>query len=159
MPRRCTQRVDIRAQETPADDETRANDRAAGMNADGQLPLTGRIGSRRQLAENVWLVSLGCSRGPQWSCRVHRHIIRIGFDRKSILLKIGRFSLCAYGNGVNLPHAANHAFDNQMGPNGQKVLLPGGPSHQMKNCGLSQKIIFDQFFLVFFCRFALLALF
>ena len=25
---------------------------------------TGRIGSRQQLAENVWLVSLGCSGGP-----------------------------------------------------------------------------------------------
>ena len=37
---------------------------------------TGRIGSRRHLAENPWLVSLGCSGGAQRSCRVHLHIIQ-----------------------------------------------------------------------------------
>ena len=40
---------------------------------------TGRIGSRQQLAENAWLVSLGCSGGAPRSCRAHLHIIQLGF--------------------------------------------------------------------------------
>ena len=50
----------------------------------------------RQLAGNVWLVSLGCSGGVQRACRAHLYIIQLGFYGKPILLKIGRFSLCAY---------------------------------------------------------------
>ena len=33
--------------------------------------------------------------------------------------KVGRFSLYAFGNGVNLPHVAKRAFGDQMGPNVQ----------------------------------------
>ena len=45
---------------------------------------TGRIGSRQQVAENVWLVSLGCFGGAQWSCRVHLPIIQRGFKGKPL---------------------------------------------------------------------------
>ena len=46
----------------------------------------GRIRSRRQLAENVWLVSLGCSAGPpgQRYCADHLHHIQLGFYVKSL---------------------------------------------------------------------------
>ena len=40
----------------------------------------GQIGSRRHLAENAWLVSLGSSGGAQRPCRVHLHIIQLGFE-------------------------------------------------------------------------------
>ena len=53
--------------------------------------LTGRIGSRRQPAENVWLVSLGCSGGPKWYCGDHLHIIQLGLQGKPKLQKIGRY--------------------------------------------------------------------
>ena len=120
---------------------------------------TGRIGSRQQLAENAWLVSLGCSGGAQRPCRVHLHIIQLGFKGKPILLKIGRFSLYACGNGVDLPHLAKRVFRDQIGPNVQKAMLLGSPSHQgLKNCGFSQKYFFSflTIFLSFgdfFCRF------
>ena len=45
---------------------------------------TGRIGSRQQLAENAWLVSLGCSGGPQWSCGVQLHITQRWFEGKPL---------------------------------------------------------------------------
>ena len=45
---------------------------------------TGRIGSRQQLAENVWLVSLGCSGGVQRYCGVHLYIIQHGFKGKPL---------------------------------------------------------------------------
>ena len=62
---------------------------------------------------------------------------------KPILRKIGRFSLYACGNGVDLPHVAKHAFGDQMGPNMQKAMPFGSPPHQgLKNCGLSQKFLF-----------------
>ena len=51
----------------------------------GSNGYTGRIGSRRHLAENPWLVSLGCSGGAQRSCRVHPHIIQHWFYGKPIL--------------------------------------------------------------------------
>ena len=115
-----------------------------------QFGHTGRIGSRQQLAENVWLVSLGCSGGVQRYCGVHLYIIQLGLQGKPILLKIGRFSLYACGNGVDLPHLAKRVFRDQIGPNVQKAMLLGSPSHQgLKNCGLSHKIfffIFDHFF-------------
>ena len=105
--------------------------------------ITGRIGSRQQLAENAWLVSLGCSGGPQRSCGVHLHIIQRWLQGKPILLKIGRFFLYACGNGVDLPHLAKRAFRDQIGPNVQKAMLLGSPSHQgLKNCGFSQNIFF-----------------
>ena len=107
--------------------------------------VTGRFGSRRQLAENMWLVSLGCSGGPQWSCRVHLHIIQLGFKGKLILRKIGRFSLCACGNGMNLPHAAKHAFGDQIGPDVQKAMPFGSPPSRTENCGLSRKKQFSFF--------------
>ena len=44
------------------------------------------------------------------------------FQGKSILLKVGQFSLYACGNGVDLPHVAKHAFGDQMGPNVQKAM-------------------------------------
>ena len=110
---------------------------------------TGRIGSRRQLAENVWLASLGCSGGPpKRYCGNHLHIIQLGFDGKPILRKIGRFSLYACGNGVDLPPVAKRAFGDQMGFNVQKAMPLGSPHHQgQKNCGLSQKMFhfFDLF--------------
>ena len=45
---------------------------------------TGRIGSRQQVAETPWLVSLGCSGGAQRSCRVHLHIIQLGLQGKPL---------------------------------------------------------------------------
>ena len=107
------------------------------------LCTTGRIGSRRHLAENAWLVSLGCSGGAQRPCRVYLHIIQRLLQGKPILLKIGRFSLYACGNGLDLPHLAKRAFRDQIGPNVQKAMLLGSPSHQgLKNCGFSQIYIF-----------------
>ena len=104
---------------------------------------TGRIGSRQQLAENVWLVSLGCSGGVQRYCGVHLYKIQLGLQGKPILLKIGRFSLYACGNGLDLPHLAKRAFRDQIGPNVQKAMLLGSPSHQgLKNCGFLQKYFF-----------------
>ena len=50
---------------------------------------TGRIGSRKQLAEIVWLVSLGCSGGPQRYCGVLLQQIQLWFYAKSILRKFG----------------------------------------------------------------------
>ena len=111
-------------------------------------------------------MSLGCSGGAQRPCRVHLHIIQLGFQGKPILLKIGRFSLYACGNGVDLPHLAKRAFRDQIGPNVQKAMLLGSPSHQgLKNCGFSQKyfsFIFDHFLGGvgdFFAVFSLLAIF
>ena len=67
---------------------------------------------------------------------------------------------------MDLPHLAKRAFRDQIGPNVQKAMLLGSPSHQgLKNCGLSQKIfffIFDHFFLglvIVFAVFSLLAIF
>ena len=72
------------------------------------------------------------------------------FQGKPILLKIGRFSLYACGNGVDLPHLAKRAFRDQIGPNVQKAMLLGSPSHQgLKNCGFSQKYFFS-FLTIFF---------
>ena len=71
------------------------------------------------------------------------HIIQLGFRGKPILLKNGRFSLYACGNGVDLPHLAKRVFRDQIGPNVQKAMPFGSPSHQgLKNCGFSQKIFF-----------------
>ena len=110
---------------------------------------TGRIGSQQQLAESAWLVSLGCSGGAQRSSRVHLHIIQRWLQGKPILRKIGRFPLCACGNGVDLPHVAKRAFRDQIGPNVQKAMLLGSPSHQgLKNCGFSQ--FFFHFLTIFF---------
>ena len=82
--------------------------------------------------------------GVFWRCpAVLQGIIQRWFKGKPELRKIGRFSLYACGNGVNLPHVAKHAFGDQMGPNVQKHMAFGSPSHQgPKNCGLSQKNIF-----------------
>jgi len=67
---------------------------------------------------------------------------------------------------VDLTHLAKRAFRDQIGPNVQRDMLLGSPSHQgLKNCGFSQKyffFIFDHFFLVFgdfFAVFSLLAIF
>ena len=106
---------------------------------------TGRIGSRQQLAENAWLVSLGCSGGTQWPCRVHLLIFQLGFKGKPILLKIGRFSLYACGNGVDLPHLAKRAFRDQIGPNVQKAMLLGSPSQSAENLWIFSKIFFSFF--------------
>jgi hypothetical protein len=47
---------------------------------------------------------------------------------------------------VDLPHLAKRAFRDQIGPNVQKAMLLGSPSHQgLKNCGFSQKIFFFHF--------------
>ncbi len=122
----------------------------------GHVSPTGRIGSRQQLAENPWLVSLGCSGGVQRYCGVHLYIIQLGFEGKPILLKIGRFSLYACGNGVDLPHLAKRAFRDQIGPNVQKAMLPGSPSHQRaEKLRIFSKIFFSFFFSFwrFFCRF------
>ena len=50
---------------------------------------TGRIGSRKQLAEKVWLVSLGCSGGVQRARGDHLHTIQRWLQGKPILRKIG----------------------------------------------------------------------
>ena len=54
---------------------------------------------------------------------------------------------------MDLPHLAKRAFRDQIGPNVQKAMLLGSPSHQgLKNCGFSPKYFFftfDHFFLVF----------
>ena len=54
---------------------------------------------------------------------------------------------------MDLPHLAKRVFRDQIGPNVQKAMLLGSPSHQgLKNCGLSQKIFFlffDHFFFSF----------
>ena len=66
---------------------------------------------------------------------------------------------------MDLPHLAKHAFRDQIGPNVQKAMLLGSPSHQgLKNCGFSHKINFHFLtdFLIFgdfFAVFALLAIF
>ena len=91
-------------------------------------------------------------------------MIQLGFRGKPILLKIGRFSLYACGNGVNRPHLAKRTVRDQIGPNVQKAMLLGSPSHQgLKNCGFSQFFsFFDHVFLVFgdfFAVFSLLAIF
>ena len=100
-----------------------------------------RAKSRCQLAESAWLVSLGCSGGAQRYYGDHLHIFQRWLQGKPILRKIGRFPLCACGDGVNLPHVAKHAFGDQMGPNVQKAMPPGSPSHQgLKNSRVSQKI-------------------
>ena len=131
----------------------------------GHVSPTGRIGSRQQLAENVWLVSMGCSGGVQRYCGVHLYIIQLGFEGKPILLKIGRFSLYACGNGVDLPHLAKRAFRDQIGPNVQKAMLPGSPSHRGRKIVDFLKNIFPSFltiFLIFgafFAVFSLLAIF
>jgi hypothetical protein len=68
-------------------------------------------------------------------------------------------------NGVDLPHRAKRVFRDQIGPNVQKAMLLGSPSHQgLKNCGFSHRINFSFFglFLIFggvFAVFALLAIF
>ena len=108
---------------------------------------------------------LGCSGGPRWSYRVHLHIIQLGLQGKTILLKIGRFFLYACENQVDLPHLAKRAFGGQMGPNVQKAMPLGSPPyHGLKNRGFSRNefSFFDQFFLGFcdfFAVFALLAIF
>ena len=114
-----------------------------GQEGDGSGGPTGRIGSWRQLAENVWLVSPGCSGGAQWYCRNHLLLVQPWLQGKPLVAREnGRFSLYAYacGNGVNLPHVANHAFGDQMSLNVQKTMPFGSPLHKgSKNCGLSQK--------------------
>ena len=67
---------------------------------------------------------------------------------------------------MNLPHVAKHTFSDQMGPNVQKPMPLGSPSHQgPKNCELSQNIFFEKLrpFLgptgVIFAVFALLVVF
>ena len=66
---------------------------------------------------------------------------------------------------MDLPHLAKRAFRDQIGPNVQKAMLLGNPSHQeLKICGFSQNIFFHflTIFLVFgdfFAVFALLAIF
>ena len=95
-------------------------------------------------------MSLGCSGGVQRYCGVHLYIIQLGLQGKPILLKIGRFSLYACGNGLDLPHLAKRAFRDQIGPNVQKAMLLGNPSHQgLKICGISQNIFFH-FLTIFF---------
>ena len=128
------------------------------------MVATGRIGSWRQLAGNAWLVSLGCSGGPQWSCRAQLHIIQRWLYGKPILQKIGRFSLYACGNGLDLPHLAKRAFSGQMGPNVQKAMLLGSaPYHRPKKLRTFSKkhIRFLTFFVptrVLSAVFALLAI-
>ena len=60
----------------------------------------------------------------------HLHQIQLGFYGKPLFWKIGRFSLYACGNGVNLPHLTEHAFGDQMGTNVQKAMPFGSPPHQ-----------------------------
>ena len=66
---------------------------------------------------------------------------------------------------MDLPHLAKRVFRDQIGPNVQKAMLLGSPSHQgLKNCGFPQKY-FSGFLIVFlifgdfFAVFALLAMF
>ena len=51
---------------------------------------------------------------------------------------------------MNLPHVAKRAFGDQMGPNMQKAMPPGSPSHQgLKNCGNFYNNVFS-FLTIFF---------
>ena len=59
-------------------------------------------------------MSLGRSGGPGRACRVHLHIIQLGFKGKPMLRKMADFpSMHACGDGVDLPHLAKHAFGYQ----------------------------------------------
>ena len=66
---------------------------------------------------------------------------------------------------MDLPHLAKRAFRDQIGPNVQKAMLLGSPSHQGLKIADFLKIFFsffDHFFLVFgdfFAVFSLLAIF
>ena len=61
---------------------------------------------------------------------------------------------------MDLPHLAKRAFRDQIGPNVQKAMLLGSPSHQgLKNCGFSQFLTIFLVFGIFFAVFSLLAIF
>ena len=126
---------------------------------------TGRIGSRQQLAENVWLVFLGCSGGLQRYCGDYLHQIQLGFYRKPLLWKIGRFSLYACGNGLNLPHLAEDTFGNNGHQYAKSHAVWQSPSSRTKKLRTSSEKTFFIFrpFLgstgVFSAVFALLAIF
>ena len=47
--------------------------------------------NRQQLAENVWLVSLGCSGGAQRACGDHLHLIQHGFQENPFFEKLADF--------------------------------------------------------------------
>ena len=99
---------------------------------------TARIGSRQQLAgrrtarvpEAFWRCPADLwgpsTPNPAWVAG------------KTLILKIGRFSLYACGNRVDLPHVAKHAFGDQMGPNTQKA------SFGKKTCRLAIPLITGQ---------------
>ena len=64
---------------------------------------TGRIACRQQLAEIVWLVSLGCSGGSQRSCRVFLHIIQLGWMENPYFEKWPIFPICMWKWGESAP--------------------------------------------------------
>ena len=63
-------------------------------------------------------------------------------EGKTRTSKIGRVSLYACGNGVNLPHVAKHAFGDQMGPNMQKAMPFGSPPQRGLNVRTFKKKYF-----------------
>ena len=75
-------------------------------------------------------MSWGCSGDAQRACGDNLHLIQLGFQGKPMFRKVGRFSLYACGNGVDLPRVAKHAFNEQMGPYVQKAMPFGSPPHQ-----------------------------
>ena len=73
-------------------------------------------------------------------------MIQLGFKRKPLFRKNGRFPLHARGDGVDLPHLAKRVFRDQIGPNVQKAMLLGSPSHQR-----AEKLrIFSKYFFFIF---------
>ena len=98
---------------------------------------------RRQLAENAWLVSLGCSGGPQRACGDYLHLIQLGFQGKPILRKIGRFSLYACGNGGGSAPCGQARLWRPNGPQCAKShAVWQSPSSRTEKLRTSQKYFF-----------------
>ena len=68
---------------------------------------TGQIGSRPHLAENVWLVSLGCSEGAQRSCRTTYTESCLGCRENPYFGKLAAFPYMHVKMGWICPNAQN----------------------------------------------------
>ena len=84
---------------------------------------TGRIGSRRHLAEIHGWCPWGVLEVPSGLAGFIYTLSNVGSTENPYFEKIGRFSLYACGNGVDLPHLAKRAFRDQICPNVQKAML------------------------------------
>ena len=121
--------------------------------------LTGRIGSRRHLAENAWLVSLGCSGGAQRPCRVHLHIIQLGFEGKPILLKNWPiFPICMWKWGGSAPSGQARVSRPNWPQCAKSHAAWQSLSSRAEKLRIFSRILFFHFWLFFgfwwfFCRF------